>query len=99
MTKLSVIIPAYNEAHRIDKTLLELDKYFSAQNYSYEIIVVIDGAKDNTAEAVKNFQTKVKNLILLDNKENHGKGWVVRQGMFKAKANTGYLRMPIIPHL
>ena len=82
---LSVIIPAYNEEKRISKTLLEVNKFLSAQNYSYEIIVVDDGSKDGTVELVKNLEEKVKNLRVIDNKENHGKGYVVRQGIMEAK--------------
>lgn len=82
---LSVIIPAYKEDQRIGKTLLSLDAYFSRQNYTYEIIVINDGSPDKTAEVVKSYQEKVKNLKLLDNKKNHGKGFVTRQGMLEAK--------------
>ena len=82
---LSVIIPAYNEEKRISNTLLDIDKYLSEQDYSYEIIVVSDGSKDKTAAIVKKFSDLIKNLRLIDNKNNHGKGWVVRQGMLEAK--------------
>ena len=82
---LSVIIPAYNEAKKIALTLLDIDRYLSKQDYLYEIIVVSDGSKDNTAEVVEKTKQLVKNLILIDNKENHGKGYVVKQGMLEAK--------------
>lgn len=81
---LSVIIPAYNEAERISNTLLAIDKYLSHQPYPYEILVVVDGAKDNTAEVVRKFSTLIKNLSIIDNKENKGKGAVVAQGMLAA---------------
>ncbi|MBI5530869.1 MAG: glycosyltransferase family 2 protein [Candidatus Doudnabacteria bacterium] len=84
MKKLSVIIPAYNEEHRIGSTLGAIHNYLSKQNYEYEIIVVIDGAKDKTAEVVSGMQSQIKNLTVLNNKQNHGKGWVVRQGMLQA---------------
>lgn len=83
--KLSVIIPAYNEAERIGTTLLKIDKYLSEQDYSYEIIVVVDGATDNTAQVVENFKKLVQNLRVISNKTNHGKGYVVRQGILAAK--------------
>jgi len=82
---LSVVIPAYKEENRIGKTLVELDKYFSRQNYTYELLVVNDGSSDKTADVVKSYQSLVKNLKLIDNKENHGKGYVTRQGMLEAK--------------
>ncbi|MFN7088557.1 MAG: dolichyl-phosphate beta-glucosyltransferase [Candidatus Paceibacteria bacterium] len=82
---LSVIIPAYNEEGRIDKTLREIDNYLSKQSYSYEILVVNDGSRDNTAGVVQGLMPFIKNLRLIDNPENHGKGWVVRQGMLESK--------------
>ena len=78
---LSVIIPDYNEEKRISKTLLAVDQYLQKQNFDYEILVVSDGSKDKTAEIVTEFKKTIKNLKLIDNKENHGKGCVVKQGM------------------
>lgn len=82
---LSVIIPAYNEEKRITKTLAKIDRYLKSQKYQYEIIVISDGSKDNTAEAVRNLIPEINNLKLIDNKENHGKGFVVRQAMLEGK--------------
>src|SRR3989344_3846599 len=52
---LSVIIPAYNEEKRINKTLKIVWDYLSRQGYSWEIVVVVDGARDDTASLVKAF--------------------------------------------
>lgn len=82
---LSVVIPAYKEGERIGQNLLEIEKFFSDKNYTYEIIVVVDGSPDNTAEIVKNYSNQVKNVRLINNKENHGKGYVVRQGLLESK--------------
>ncbi|MEX1064160.1 MAG: dolichyl-phosphate beta-glucosyltransferase [Candidatus Paceibacterota bacterium] len=84
---LSIIIPAYNEEKRIEKTLLSIDEYLSKQSYDYEILVVNDGSKDKTAEVVNSLKSKIKGLDLVDNKDNHGKGWVVKQGMLKANGD------------
>lgn len=82
---LSIIIPAYNEEKRIGKTISAINEYLQKQNYAYEIIVSDDGSKDNTVKLVKNLGEKVENLRVIDNKENHGKGYVVRQGIMEAK--------------
>jgi len=81
---LSVIIPAYNEEKRLPKTLTEIDQYLRKQSYEYEIIVVNDGSKDKTEEVLKNHISKIQNLKPINNKENHGKGYAVRQGMLEA---------------
>lgn len=84
-TYLSVIIPAYNEEERIGKTLRRVDAYLKEQVFSAEIIVVIDGAKDNTANVVTDLSSVILNLRLIDRKENRGKGYTVREGMIAAK--------------
>ncbi len=81
---LSVIIPGYNESKRITNTLLDIDHYLSKQEYTYEIVVVNDGSKDNTVQVVEKVGNLVKNLRIIDNQVNHGKGWVVRQGMLES---------------
>src|SRR3989344_6188715 len=82
---LSVIIPAYNEAKRLPLTLIDIDKHLELQEYSYEILVINDGSTDDTGEIVRRFSPLIENLKLIDNKENHGKGAAVRQGMLLAK--------------
>ncbi len=82
---LSVVVPAYNEQNRLPKTLREIEKYLKTQSYDWEIVVVNDGSKDNTSQVVKELLSEIENLRLVDNKENHGKGYVVKQGMLEAK--------------
>lgn len=83
--QLSVIIPAYNEENRLSKTLQAVDTYLKKQSYDYEILVVSDGSTDNTVQVAKD--TGITGLRVIDNKENHGKGYVVRQGMLEAKGD------------
>ncbi len=47
---LSVIIPAYNEEKGIRDTVMDVSRYLSKQDYTFEIIVINDGSKDKTAE-------------------------------------------------
>ncbi|MBN2197699.1 glycosyltransferase family 2 protein [Candidatus Wolfebacteria bacterium] len=88
---LSIIIPAYNEAKRLPETLADINKkikelkFPSGKQDDYEIIVVNDGSKDATVDAAERFKSLIDNFKLIDNKKNHGKGWVVRQGMLEAK--------------
>ena len=87
---LSIIIPAYNEAERISQALLAMDKQLTGAPYSYEMFVVNDGSKDNTAAIVRNLTKLVRNLKLIDLRENVGKGGAVRQGML---LSSGQVRL------
>ncbi len=82
---LSVIIPAYKEGNRITENLETCIKYFSNKDYEYEFVIVVDGSPDNTAELARGYTGKLKNLRVIENSENHGKGYVVRQGLLEAK--------------
>ena len=84
---LSVIIPAYNEEKRLPETLNKVKDYLSHKFYDYEVLIVNDGSKDKTAEIVLNQIKDWPACGLIDNKENRGKGAVVKQGMLAAKGD------------
>jgi len=84
---LSVIIPAYKEGERIGRTLLEIEKYLSRRSFNYEVLVVDDGSPDNTSEIAGNYSAQVRNLRVIKNGKNHGKGFVVRQGLLEARGD------------
>jgi len=87
---LSVIVPAYNEAERLPKTLRRFQQYLSAQPFSYEIVVALDGPTDNTREVLQTMTSEIRSLSVLDWKVNRGKGYTVKQGMLKA---SGRIRL------
>jgi len=84
---LSVIVPAYNEEHQIKGTLGTIYNYLSRQDYSWEAIVVSDGSSDKTVEMVSEFISNKPEFSLIANTLNHGKGFVVRQGMLQAQGD------------
>ena len=82
---LSVIIPAYNEEMRISKTLKSVYAYLTDQPFTWELLIVLDGVKDNTLDVVQTFAKDKKNIRWIDRAENRGKGFTIRQGMLAAK--------------
>jgi glycosyltransferase involved in cell wall biosynthesis len=84
---LSIIIPAYNESRRLPNTLVDIDKRLSGVDYTYEILVMNDGSTDNTAEVTRKMSAHIKNLKVVDNPVNRGKGAVVRDGMLIGQGN------------
>lgn len=84
---LSIVIPAYNEEAVIKKTLDRIAEYLEVKYPSYEIIVVCDGCKDNTARLAGDAANANQRIRVLDRKTNMGKGFSVRQGCLEANGN------------
>lgn len=82
--QLSVIVPVYNEAERLPKTLQRLHAYLAAGRLTYEIVVVLDGPTDATAEVLRRMSCEIAHLKIIDRAENRGKGYTVKQGMLRA---------------
>lgn len=82
---LSIIIPAYNERSRIGTTLQSLSDYLRSKKFSTEVIVVDDGSVDGTADFVQTFSDKLRNLVVVRNESNRGKGFSTKRGMLMAK--------------
>lgn len=79
---LSLIIPAYNEGERIEKSLDDAVEYLREHGYNFEIIVVDDGSTDNTVALAEKHKDHIK---VLAQPRNMGKGAAVRRGMLEAK--------------
>jgi dolichyl-phosphate beta-glucosyltransferase len=84
---VSIVIPAYNEAGRIAQTLEKIRKYLQEQNQSAEILVVNDGSDDDTVSIVRSFSSEWKELRLIQNPGNYGKGFSVKNGTLHAKGD------------
>ncbi len=83
--KLSVIIPAFNEAANLRKGCLdEVVNFLKKKDFSSEIIIVDDGSKDETIELVENYIKGKKNIRLIKN--NHGgKAIAVMTGLLQSE--------------
>jgi glycosyltransferase involved in cell wall biosynthesis len=78
---LSIVIPAYNEAGSISRTLGAILDCVRRKDFPVEIIVVDDGSTDHTVEAAS-AQAGVR---VLRNGRNRGKGFSVRHGVLEAR--------------
>ena len=86
----SVVIPAYNEALRLPAYLGEVVAYFDGRDEPYEVVVVDDGSRDETAARVLEAQAAHSSVTLHRLAANRGKGFAVRAGM---RAARGELRL------
>ena len=83
-TELSVIIPAYNEALRLPRTLERIAAYANQFDREVEVLVVDDGSTDGTAAVAEAFRSKIPALRVVPNGRNRGKGFSVRHGVGEA---------------
>ena len=83
---LSVVIPCFNEARKIEIDIQAALTYFNARAYSYELILVDDGSSDGTAAIVE----QSPGVRAICYQPNCGKGRAVRTGMMQA---TGRYRL------
>lgn len=78
--QLSIVLPAFNEAKRLPRSLASIHDYFSGHN-GYEVIVVSDGSTDGTEQILQDWQVSWPELRVLAYQPNRGKGHAVREGV------------------
>jgi dolichol-phosphate mannosyltransferase len=79
--KLSIVIPAYNEAESIGETIEELVSVLSQKQIIYEILVVNDNSKDNTKDVLESLKLKYPSMNYVTNLGPNGFGYAVRYGL------------------
>lgn len=87
MPDLSVIVPAYNESGRIEPSLTKILTYLHQQTYSWELLVVDDGSRDDTVAVVEALLKGEPNARVISYKPNRGKGYAVRTGVLAAQGH------------
>ena len=78
--KISVVIPAYNEAETIADVIENVKKAAFGFEADREIIVIDDGSTDGTSEILK----KIRGIEVVYTGKNHGKGASLRSGFKRA---------------
>lgn len=79
--KISIIIPCYNEQNKIKSAIDQVKETFA--NKKYELIFVDDGSTDDTLNTLKLYRQEY-----ITYHKNIGKGYAVRRGLLRAKADT-----------
>ncbi|CAI0443163.1 unnamed protein product [Linum tenue] len=94
---ISLIIPAFNEEHRLPAALDETIEYVEAcyldkraamdKSFTYEVLIVDDGSADGTKRVAFDYVRKnsVDNVRVILLGRNHGKGEAIRKGMLHAR--------------
>jgi dolichol-phosphate mannosyltransferase len=80
--KLSLIIPAYNEALNLPDAINAFHDELKNSKIEHEILVVNDNSKDNTIEVIAELQKNISELRTIFNEPPHnGFGFAIRKGL------------------
>lgn len=83
---LSIIVPVWNEEHKIGPDLDRLAAYCGKNRLKTEVIVSDDGSTDDTCSVVSARRQQLPDLIRLHcTGTHHGKGYAVREGILQSK--------------
>lgn len=81
---LSLVVPVYHCAGRLDGSLAALEAFLDAAPVACELVLVNDRGTDASAgRLLRAFATR-RDVRLLENDRNRGKGYSVRRGMLAA---------------
>jgi glycosyltransferase involved in cell wall biosynthesis len=86
--EISIVLPAYNEASRIKKSIREVTRAVRRLTGSYEIVVVEDGSTDGTPDIITELSKNDIHLRLLHSKTRLGKGKAVKKGLGSATGDV-----------
>jgi dolichyl-phosphate beta-glucosyltransferase len=82
--RLSIILPAYNEEARLEKSLRSAAEFAAGLDFPAEVLVVDDGSRDRTAEIAEELAAEWSCIRVVRHERNQGKGLAVRTGMLAA---------------
>src|SRR5258706_8643168 len=80
---LSVVIPAYNEAGRLEPGLRRAVEYLRGRGRPFELLVVDDGSRDGTSAVAAAFAAE--GVRVIRHERNRGKGAAVRTGVVASR--------------
>ena len=87
---LSIIIPAYNEEHRLPHTLAQVLDFIQTQPFESEVLVVENGSQDRTLQIAQGFAASYSQLRVIHETER-GKGRAVKRGMLEASGKFRFM--------
>jgi dolichyl-phosphate beta-glucosyltransferase len=92
---LTIVVPAFNEAHRLTEGIKRLDAAVAegaVDPGSTEVVVVDDGSTDQTAATARSLLTHLPHHRVVSHPSNRGKGAAVRTGVGLARGtSTAYM--------
>jgi dolichyl-phosphate beta-glucosyltransferase len=86
--QFSLIVPAYNEEHRLVTAIPHVFEYLRTRFHNFEVLYVDDGSTDSTFDTLQRACSEYQELRVLRHEKNLGKGRAVRTGMEAARGEV-----------
>ncbi|AGK61671.1 Glycosyltransferases involved in cell wall biogenesis [Archaeoglobus sulfaticallidus PM70-1] len=90
MARITIVLPAYNEADKleiaVEEVRKEMSKYFSEEDY--EIIIAEDGSTDGTDVIARNLAERYDNVFHVHSDERLGKGRAILNAFRQSKGDV-----------
>ena len=85
---ISIIIPLLNEEESLPELFSWIEKVMNDNHYSYEVIAVDDGSKDNSWNVIKTAAEKNPNIKGIQFQRNYGKSAALQVGFEAVKGDV-----------
>ena len=89
---VSIVVPLLNEEESLPELCAWIDLVVTANNFSYEIILVDDGSDDNSWQVIEQLRVKNPNIKGIRFQRNYGKSAALNEG-FKASSGDVIITM------
>src|SRR5690606_3744626 len=86
--QISVVVPLYNEEESLPELVSWIDSVMQKNNFSYEVIMVDDGSKDNSWSVVQSLRAQYPQVKAIRFKRNYGKSAALYVGFDAALGNV-----------
>ena len=87
MSKISIIVPCYNEQQSLPLFYKEIKAVFDRLKYDYELLFINDGSKDDTLSVMRDLAKEDKNITYVSLSRNFGKEAAMYAGFCNAKGD------------
>ena len=77
---ISIVVPLFNEVESLPELTSWIHNVMTANNFSYEIILVDDGSKDGSWELIKDLSKANPNIHGISFRRNYGKSAALNEG-------------------
>ncbi len=85
--KLSIVLPIYNEAKILEKTVKKVKNTLEKLDYNYELIIAEDGSTDGSDKIATKLVSRDKRIRFLHSSKKLGRGKALKNALSNAKGD------------